>query len=324
MQMMMAAFTAQAIYVAAELGIADSLAHGPRTADDLAAGAGVDAGALYRVLRCLGANGVFTEVEPRVFALNEVGAYLRDDAPGGLRHTAQVFGAETFRAFAEIMHSVRTGQPAFDMVFGMPFYDYLAKHEDLDRRFDRVVAETNHPVRELLLRADVGDSARIIDVGGRHGALLADMLVAHPSAHGVLFELPETAQEAETYLAGTAVADRCEIRSGDFFVAVPPGGDVYLLTRCLHNWNDDDAVRILQTIRAAMSKSARLLVVERLLPPGTGPGIGKIFDLVMLVALGGRERTEQEYVSLMSAAGLQAAGTTYGAASTAVIEVVSA
>jgi hypothetical protein len=320
MQMLMGPFVAQAVYVAAELGLADRLADGPRPARQLAQECGVDPDALHRVLRCLAAVGVFVEVDRDTYGPNELGGLLREGAPGGLRNTALVFGGETFRAFGEIMHSVRTGRPAFEKVFGEPFYDHIARDERLNRRFDQVVAETNRPVGELLRRADLGGATCVADLGGRHGALLAELLTAHPHLRGILYDLPETVAEAAKHLAAAGVVDRCDIVAGDFFRAVPADADVYVLARCLHNWGDDDALRILRSVRAAMADGDRLLVVERILPGDGAYSLGKVFDLVMLVALGGRERTAEEYQSLLARAGLRVSDMSAGPGGTTLID----
>lgn len=323
MQTLLAPVTAQAVYVAARLEIADRLAVRSKSAGELAAECDADADALYRVLRCLAATGVLTEDSAGRFATTELGELLRDDAPGGLRHTALIFGAETFRAFTEIMHSVRTGEPGFDAVYGRPFYDHLAAHPAVDRSFDRVVAETNRPVRDLVVSLDLSGRRHLVDLGGRHGALLAEILAANPQLSGTLLELPETAREATERLAVSGLETRLRVLAGDFFAEVPVEGDTYLLARCLHNWDDENAVRILRTVRAAMDPGDRLLIVERPLPSPGVFGIGKIFDLVMLVALGGRERTLDEYQALLEKASLMVAGMSPGEGGITLIEATA-
>jgi hypothetical protein len=289
----------KALAVAAQLGVPDRLASGPRSSDELAEEADVNARALYRVLRCLGAAGVLTEPELGTFALTDVGACLRTDVPGSMHAWAIMNSEGMFGAFTEVLHSVRTEEPAFERVFGAPLFDFLGDNPDQGAVFGRAMGDFNRAATLAAAHAyDWSDLRRIVDVGGGTGTLLASVLERCSEARGVLFDLPEVASSATLELDG-----RCEVVAGDFFESVPSGGDAYVLSWILHDWDDSRAVRILRNCREASAPGSRLVVVETILPPGDEPHFGKVLDVAMLVLTGGRERTETEYGELFAAAG---------------------
>ncbi len=302
LRMLVAPWLAQSLYALAEAGVAELLADGPRPSAELAAGTGLHADTLFRMLRSLASVGVFTESEPGVFGLTETGQFLRGDVPGTQKYSALLFGAETFRSWAEISHTARTGTPAFEYLHGVTFYDYLTDHPQAAETFNKVMgfAGVVPPAARAL---DLAGVERVVDVGGGNGTLLAALLAANPGVRGTLFDLKEAVDGSAGVLAAAGVADRCEVVAGSFFDGVPAGGDVYLLSRVLHNWSDEQAVAVLRGIREALGGSGRLVVFERLLPPGDQPSIGKLFDLVMMVVLGGRDRSAPEYRRLLDAAG---------------------
>jgi hypothetical protein len=289
----------QAIHVAAVLGIADQLAAGPRSSDDLAAAVDAHAPSLQRVLRALASVGVLHEDGDGRFALTEVGACLRSDAAdpvGGW--AAYVGGHAHFAAWGNLLHTVRTGENAFRAVHGADVWDYRAGHPEDGARFDQAMTDNTRRTNRRLLEAyDFGPLASVVDVGGGHGALLAALLSAHPRMRGVLLDLPHV-------VAGAAVdAARCEVVGGSFFDAVPAGADAYVLKAILHDWEDDDAARILRACRGAAPAHATLLVIERDLgAPNENPD-AKFSDLNMMVGPGGRERTYDEFATLFAAGG---------------------
>lgn len=300
----------QALYVAATLGLADLLRDGPRGSDALARATGTDADALYRVLRFLAGVGIFAEVAPRRFALTPLGAGLRADLPGSLRpHALLHLDPSHWRAWGALPHSVRTGETAFDHVHGVDNFAYLAAHPDFAAIFNAAMTSNTAASGAALTEAyDFSGLARLVDVGGGHGRLLATVLRAHPTLRGVLFDRPEVVAGAAATLAAAGVAGRCEIVGGDFFAAVPPGGDAYVLRQIIHDWDDDRAVAILSNCRRAMPESGRLLVVERALAPDHRRALPVLhLDLQMLVLLGGRQRTDDEYGALFAAAGFHLA-----------------
>jgi hypothetical protein len=308
LQMMTGYWVSQAIYVAAKLGIADLLTNGPVDCEDLAAATDTHAPSLRRVLRALASVGVFTEVSPGSFALTPLAELLRAGTPGSMRALAIMYAEEQYRAWGELLHSVRTGEMAFDHQFGMGYFEYLAQHPDSDRVFNEAMTGWTHQLVGAVVDAyDFSPFETVVDVGGGFGALLADILRSNPGTRGILFEQPHVVASAEEYFAAAGVTDRCTFVGGDFFAAVPAGGDAYVLSQILHDWDDERCVTILRHCRRAMPDHGKLLVVELVLPAGDEPSLGKWLDLHMLVLLGGRERTAAEYDTLFRAAGFKLA-----------------
>lgn len=309
--MLSASWLAQACYAVAKLGVPDLLRAGPASADELAGQTGADPGVLRRLLRAVAAAGVLRAVEPDRYALGPVGELLRSDAPGAGRLVALMQGEEVFRSFAEIMYTVHTGRPAFEKVYGRPFYTYLAENPAAAQTFHRSMGA--QPVPDVLAGYDLAGVGTVVDLGGGTGALLAHLLSGYPDLRGVLVELPDAAEPARTALAEAGLADRVEVVAGSFFTRVPPGADRYVLARVLHNWDDLRVVELLRLVRAAMPAGGRLLVVEELLPepgPGSGALAAAMVDLLMLVTLEGRDRTEGEYRQLLAEAGFRVVGGT--------------
>lgn len=302
----------QAIGVAAELGIADLVHSGPRSAEELASETGVDASSLYRVLRLLASEGVFAETEEGRFVLTPMAEALRSDVPGSLRTVAMFNTRETYwRTWAHLTHAVRTGEPAFDRVHGMDFFAYYRQHAEEGELFDQMMAAQTAPVTRAVAAAyDFSRVRTIVDVGGGNGTLALGLLAANPHLQGIVFDQPAVAARAEEAIAAAGLADRGQAVGGDFFVAVPVGGEAYLLKYILHDWDDERCVTILRACRQAMAVDGRLLVIEFLIPPGNAPSYAKSQDVNMLTNLGGRERTTAEYAALFTAAGFTLTETT--------------
>ena len=296
----------QMIHVAARLGLAERLARGPRPVDDLAAAVGAEPRALHRLLRALASLGIFTETAAGEFALTPQAELLRADAEGSLRDIALLYGeAWVWQVYGNLMHSVRTGAPAFVRTHRQPLYGYLHEHPRAAAQFNAVMtAFSNQESAAILAAYDFTRAETIVDIGGGHGALLAAVLRAHPHLAGILFDLPSVIAGARDLLNQAGLAVRAQCRAGDFFDEAPAGADLYMMKSVLHNWQDVDAQRILATCRAAMKASSRLLVIERVVPEGNAPAEAKLFDINMLVMAGGRERTEAEYRVLLAQSGL--------------------
>jgi hypothetical protein len=295
----------QAIHVAATLGIADLLRDGPRDSADLAAQTSTHAPSLHRVLRALGAVGVLHEDDDGRFALTDVGECLRSDAAEPVGGWAVYVGLPShFAAWANLLHTVRTGENAFRSVHGSTVWEYRARHPEDGRSFDQAMTDITQRANQHLLEAyDFGRFGTVVDIGGGHGALLAAVLAAHPRVRGVVFDQPHVVAGAPAVLEAAGVADRCEAVGGSFFDAVPTGADAYVLKAILHDWDDEDAVRILDSCRGAIAPDGALLVVERELGgPNQNPD-GKLSDLNMMVGPGGRERTREEFAELLAAGG---------------------
>jgi hypothetical protein len=297
---------AQAIFVAAQLGVADSLRDGPQHTDALARSIGTHPGALYRLLRALASVGVFTEVEPQCFALTPIGTYLQTEIAGSLRALARTGNVLDWEAWGQLLHSVKTGAPAFRHVHGMDPFTYFQHHPEVGQIFDEAMTGfVTENGMAVVTAYDFTPFTTIVDVGGGHGALMVAILRSSPATRGVLLELPSVLDGARATLAAAGLSSRCEYVAGDFFAAVPTGGDAYLLASIIHDWDAVHSVTILQNCRRAMAHDAKLLLVEMVVPPGDAPSFGKWLDLEMLVCFGGRERTEVEYQTLLETAGFR-------------------
>jgi SAM-dependent methyltransferase len=304
-RMIVGSWVTQAIYVAAEIGIADFLAAGPRTADELARETGAHSASLYRMLRALASVDVFRADDDGRFSLTPLGKLLSSDAPGSKRSLARMAGAEIYRSWGGLMFSVETGSAAFDNVFGKPFFHYMNANPDRWRIYNDAMTEIHDSETIPVLDAyDFSTFRTVVDIGGGNGLALAAILRRHPDIRGVLFDLPSVTERAEKVLEGCVESDRVRFVGGDFFNSVPHSGDAYLLRHVIHDWDDEEAVSILRNCRDAMQPGGRVLVVETVVPPGNEPCFGKWLDLMMLV-VGGRERTKEEYAALFSAAGLR-------------------
>ena len=314
--------TTQLVAVAAQLGVADALQDEPRSAAALADELRVDANALRRLLRALARLGVFAETDDGRIVHTPLSEPLRGDAERSLRDVARLYGAPwLWHAYGELLDSVRTGQPAFEHVHAQPFYDYLDSHPAAAEQFNRAMsAFTAHEVTAIAAACDLAEAATVVDIGGGHGALVAALLQRHPRLRGVVLERADVVEGARRALADAGLAARSACVAGDFFEHVPAGADAYLLKSVLHNWRDDDALRILRACRRALHPSARLLIAERVIAPGAAGAEAALFDINMMVTVGGQERSEAEYAALLAAAGLQLQRTTATASPLSVIE----
>jgi O-methyltransferase domain/Dimerisation domain len=295
----------QAVHVAATLGIADLLRGGPRSSAELAAATETHAPSLHRVLRALAALGVLHEGDDGRFSLTAIGDCLRSDADEPVGGWADYVGRPVhFQAWGALLHAVRTGENAFALVHGTDVWEYRAQHPQDGAVFDRAMTDVSRRANAHLLEAyDLGGFGLVVDVGGGHGALMAAVLGAHPQLRGVVFDQPHVVAGAPEVLEAAGVADRCEVVGGSFFDGVPPGGDAYLLKAILQDWEDEDALRILHSCRAAVADGGAVLVVERELgAPNESPD-AKLSDLNMMVGPGGRERAREEFAELLSAGG---------------------
>lgn len=294
----------QLLYVAAKLHLADHLADAPQTAGALARIVGADESALRRVLRALVGLGVLAETDG-TFALTTLGQLLRRDLPDSLHGLAVLYGDDwLWRAYGQTLQSVLTGRPAFAHVHGAPFYEYLDQDSGAASQFHDAMATYSRLEAAAIAEAyDFAPNSTVVDVGGGEGALLVALLSAHSSLSGVLFDQPAVVARAEHVFAAAGVAPRAAWVGGDFFSSVLPDGDVYVLKSVVHNWDDEAAERVLHSCRRAMRPHARLLIAERVVPIDNAPSEAKLFDINMLVVVGGRERTETEYRGLLERTG---------------------
>jgi|SRR5579884_423942 len=315
----------QALHVVATLGIADLLDE-PRSAAELAASTETHPDSLYRLLRAVAAAGVLHEDAERRFSLTPIGERLRADAPDSLAGWAKLVGRPYFwSSWGNLLHSIRTGETAFEHIYGTDVWTWRRSQPEDGAIFDDAMQSVTRWANTALLEAfDFGRFRTVADVGGGNGTLLASILAAFPSVEGVLFDQPHVVSHAENVLAGAGVADRCRVVGGSFFEAVPDGCDAYVLKSVLHDWEDAEAAAILRVCRAAAGDASALLLVERIVPdPGEGIDT-KFSDLNMLVLPGGRERTLDEWRSLLDGGGFRLVGETRTASPLSVLEAVPA
>ena len=302
----------QAACVAAELGLADLLASGPKHADELAIAARCHRPSLHRLLRALATLNVCCESDDGAFSLTPLGSLLRSDAPNSLRSWAVLCGKYLWPLWGNLLHSVKTGESARKLLGRSNCFDDLERDEQAALIFNRAMAELTRLVANEVVRLYPFDGiARIMDVGGGYGALLAAVLQSYPKIIGVLLDLPHAIEGARRQMATSGLAQRCEFIAGNFFDSVPAGADVYLLKAVLHDWDDENCGLILRNCRHAVSPNGRILLIERILPTRFEPcwlhhAIARM-DLTALVALDGRERTAAEFSHLLKAANFQIA-----------------
>jgi hypothetical protein len=307
LQMTNAFQASQAIHVAATLGIADLLKDGPRHVDELAQTTGTHAPTLYRLLRALASVGVFAEQPDGRFGSTPLAEYLRTNAPRSLRAWAMQIGQQyLWTSWGHLLHSVRTGEPAFPKLHGTTAWEYRSAHPEEDAVFNAAMTALSAGVAEAIVQSyDFSGMDVLMDVGGGEGALLAAILAANPTLRGVLFDQPHVLTGANDLLERAGVADRCGVVSGSFFEAVPGGADAHLLKSIVHDWDDAATVKILRACRAAVANTGRLLVVEPIIRPGNEPDPAKFSDLNMHVMLGGQERTADDFERLYAEAGFR-------------------
>ena len=297
----------QAIHVASTLRVADHLNGGARSVGELAGLTKSHPDALYRLLRALAAVGVFQEEEGRKFALTPMGDCLRTESTTPLGAWAEVVGSPYFwQTWGHLLHSVQTGENAFQDLNGKDVWQFRAEHPEYGATFDRAMTQLSRGNAEAVIRAyDFSPFRHIVDVGGGQGLLLAAILRAHAHMRGTLYDQPGVVAGAKAVLAERGVIDRCDIVGGSFFEAVPEGADAYLMRVVIHDWEDDEAIAILKVCRRAMRETARLLLIERLIAPANEMPAAKFGDLNMMVLPGGRERTREEFSDLFARSGFE-------------------
>ncbi|MFV2175650.1 methyltransferase [Actinomadura sp. LOL_016] len=302
-QMVFGHLASQALATAVRLGVVDSIGEGERTSAELARECATDEQAMLRLLRALAALDMLVENQPGVFALSAGGALLRTDRPDSVASFVRMFtDPAMWRAWEHLDDSVRTGRTAFDQVFGKDFFAHLKDDPELSALFNASMSQGSRAAADVVPgHYDFDRFPTVVDVGGGDGTLIAAILRAHPSLRGILFDTPEGLAQADGTLREHGVADRCALESGDFFAAVPGGGDLYLLKSVIHDWDDDRAATILRHIRRVIPDQGRLLIVEPVLPDTVTsalPPAMYLSDLNMLVNVGGRERTHADFHDL--------------------------
>ena len=297
----------RAVYAIAKLGIPDLLKTGSKTADELATATATHGPSLFRVLRALASVGVVRSEDGDRFGLTPLSETLVTDAPGSLRWFAvSELGQEHYPAWGNLMQSLKTGEIAFDHFFGMDIWKYFSQSPEdaaiFNDSMSAVTATTNEAIVKLY---DFTGFNTLVDIGGGHGGLITGILKSNPRLKGVLLDAPEVIEGARPKIEAAGLTDRCETVSGDFFKAVPAGGDAYIMKWIIHDWDDQKAITILKNCRTQMQPNSRLILVDCVVPEGEEPHFSKFIDLNMLVMTGGKERTEKEFQQLLEAAGFK-------------------
>ena len=298
---------ARALYAAAQLGLADLIGGGTATAEELARKTKTHQPSLIRLMRALGSFGIVTEPEPLHYCLTQLGLALQRTAPASAHAAVLTLAGDwQWRAWEHMLHSVRTGEPAMRAAFGQDLFDYLSAHPERADQFNAaMVGIHGGDGSNVVVAYDFSGLRSIADIGGGTGVLLTTILKSNPNLRGVLFEQAQTLPEAKSLIAERGLGSRCDVLAGDFFRAIPPGHDAYILSHVLHDWTDDQCVRILGHCRHAMAPDGRVLVVEHVIRPGNAPDWAKLLDINMLVLPGGQERTKEEFAALFTRAGLR-------------------
>src|SRR4028118_575057 len=313
--------TSQALFVAAKLGIADILSDGSKTADELAKAAGVNSHGIYHLMRMLVTVGVFSVEDNEKFCLNSLGKHLLTGTSDSLRGTVMAVGDEIYQAWGNLIYGIKTGETAFNHTFNRDFYSYLKQDSEASLNFNEWMKETTREWLLPVLEAyDFSEVKTLVDVGGGIGTLTAVILNANPKMQAILFDREDVVVGAQRVLEGAGVADRCQIVGGNFFEAVLPDGDLYLISRVLLNWDDSNAIKILTNCYQAMTVKDRLLVVDFMLPKGQmSPFIG-LSSLNVFIVGGTFIRTEDEFYNLLLLAGFNVTNTIQTAGPVSAIE----
>ena len=301
-------WVARLIHIAAKLRLADLVKKGPRTVEDLATTAGVQPLALYRILRALASVGVFAETKNRRFKLTPLAATLRTDVPASMHGWALMINENWgWDSWKELLHGAKTGEMPFLKAHGIPIFEYFEKHPEDLQVFGESMTSLSRSENPTVPAAYKFSGIRtLVDVGGGHGSLLATILKENPKLKGVLYDQPSVIARAEKdqHVTAKGIKERCRLESGNFFEAVPTGGDAYIMKYILHDWNDEACVKILANCRDAMNEKGKILVVDNVIAPGNDPSWGKLLDIQMLI-IGGRERTKKEFAAMFAEADLK-------------------
>ncbi|MGB2922300.1 MAG: methyltransferase [Mycobacterium sp.] len=324
MEMALGAWLTQALYVAVHLGIPDELRDGPLRAEEVARRVGSDPGATYRLMRLLASYSILKLRRDGRFSLTRLGRTLRRDDPTSVAAMVTMVGSPPhWEHWGSALHSVRTGGTAVEAIRGMSGFEYLDHNPEFAKLFNDAMSGVSTVAIETAVPAyDFSGRRLIVDVGGGHGALLAAVLEQAPQAHGVLFDLPSVVADAGPLLDKAGVSSRCSIEGGSFFDAVPAGGDAYLLKAVIHDWDDEQSVAILRSVRTAIAPGGKVLLFELVLPEGAPAHLGVLIDLEMLVTAGGMERTEAQYSKLLSQAGFRLTRVVFTPGPVSIVEAV--
>jgi O-methyltransferase domain len=295
----------QLVSVAAMLGVADHLDDGPKSSNELANTLEVHPRYLYRLMRALASQGVFFELENEHFEHNAASELLRTDVPNSIRYFAILKGVNwQWLPQGELFHMVKTGETAFDNVHGKNYFDYLNSDAAATDVFNKAMTGFTQTDIDAVIHAyDFSEFETIIDIGGGEGSLLAGILKKNSRVNGIVADRPEVLEDTQRRLALEGVANRCQTVAIDFFNSVPGGGNVYIMRKVIHDWDDADSIKILTNCREQMADDARLMIVEVVVPPPNESNLATLFDIEMMIYHGGAERTEAEFQNLLHESG---------------------
>jgi hypothetical protein len=307
MQMMTGYWVSQAIYSAAKLGIPDFLKNQPTCAADIARQLDANEDFVYRLMRTLGALGILIEDDKKIFRLTPMGEMLCSDVPNSMRAIALMLGEEHYHAWGKLSEGLLSGKTPFEITYSDNCFEYFKKHPQAGEVFnDAMTAFVKNEISAVASAYDFGQFELLVDVGGGHGRLLATILKQNPKLSGIAFDLPHVIDGALSHFKEEGVATRAQASAGDFFSSVPEHADAYILSHIIHDWNDELATKILVNIHKAMRPNGKLLLAETVITPGGQSPLAPLMDLNMLVmTVGGRERSEEEYGKLLKSAGFK-------------------
>jgi ubiquinone/menaquinone biosynthesis C-methylase UbiE len=295
----------QAIYVAAKLGVADILKDGPMGANEIATITGGEPENLYRVMRLLVSEGVFDQQEDGRFCQNSLSDFLRSDLPDSARWWALNMGDEQYKAAGNMIEAVKSGEPQFDRIYGMPFFAHLQENSEAADVFNRAMG-TEGPREKYISEAyNFGQFKKIVDVGGGYGKMLQTILSDYPNLRGIVYDLPSSEAGFRERTREAGLEDRLEFISGSFFESVPAGGDAYFISTVIHDWGNDKAAQILRNCYKVMEPGHKLLIAEQVLGSDKLPSLAKRLDMTMMVIFGGQERTQEEFRELLTSTGFE-------------------
>ncbi len=307
MQLASGYMVSAALNAVARLKIADHLANGPLSAADLAAQSETNTDALERVMRLLASVGIFDEPQPQTFGINKISSLMRSDAPNSMLDTVTFLCDSThFQIYADLVPTIKDGRTASEHIYGKGIFEVFASDSAAQSRFDNAMTNMTQQGCSAVLEAyDFSGIGTLVDVAGGHGFLLSSILQKYPAMSGVLFDLAHVVEGAQKRIAAMGIAERCQTVAGDFFEAVP-SGDAIVMKHIIHDWEEAKAIKILQNCHKALSeRKGRLLLIEMLLSPEPGPHVSKVLDVEMLVLPGGRERTKEQFASLLEKSGFK-------------------
>ena len=321
LEMICGKWVSQAIFAAAELGIADQLSDEPRSAKEVAQNVKTRAETTYRLMRALGSLGILEEHDNECFSLTDIGQFLKSDHHNSMRAYARFIGYESnWRAWESLDESVRTGKTGYKLNYGMEIFDYLGKHPNAANVFNEAMVTTNHTVALQVASAyDFTDIPTLVDVGGGTGALIAALLDANSDMRGMIYDMGHAAESANKFLGERGLLERCEFMMGDFFQEIPQTHGC-ILKSIIHDWDDEQSIRILRNCVKAIPADGKVLLVERIVPPTGQSHISKLIDLEMLALTSGLERTIEEYHVLFEQASLQVTRVITTAGASSIIE----